>query len=590
MAYDGFVTHCIVSELNDKIVGGKIDKIYQPERDEIILSIRVGGSVHRLLMSASSQSPRVHFTEDRRENPMTAPMFCMFLRKHLGGGKITSVSQEGFDRVMRIETECYDELGDLKTKSLICEIMGRHSNIILVDQDGKILDSIKRVDFTVSAVRQILSGLYYELPPKQDKLSPQEANLSEITEAIRRAADENADIMLDKWLVSAFVGMSPLLARELCFTFAGNTKLAVREVDTEKFALHIKSFFDRVCGGDFSPCVVNDLNMPKEFSCVEILQYGGAFETVKFDSMSAAADMYYSSRSSQEHIRQRSASLVKLLVNNIERCEKKLAIHRENLEEAKDRDKYKVCGDLLTANLYKIEYGMTSVEVLNYYSENGETIKIDLKPDLSPSRNAQRYYTLYNKAKTTERTSAEQIEIAEKEKYYLETVLESVYMAKTRGELAEIREELASQGYVPKQSGKKKQQSRSKPMEFKSSDGFTILVGRNNRQNDELTLRTAYSTDIWMHTKFIPGSHTIVRTEGKGEAPDTTLIEAATLAAFFSKARLSSNVPVDYTTVKNVKKPNGAKPGMVIYDFYNTIYVTPNENLAKKLSAEKYNG
>lgn len=586
MAYDGFVTHAIVSELNQKILGGKIDKIYQPERDEIIISVRVGSNAYRLLMSASPQSPRVHFTEDKRENPMVAPMFCMLLRKHLGGGKIVSVSQEGFDRVLRLEAECYDELGDLKRKSVICEIMGRHSNIILVDSDGKIIDSIKRVDFTVSAVRQILSGLYYELPPQQDKLNPSSVSTEEILEHLVRASAENPDIMLDKWAVSSFVGMSPLLAREICFRFASNTKISAGEIDKAEFARYISSYFDELCRGEFSPSVVSDAasNMPKEFSCVEISQYGGAYETIKCGSISEATDMFYSSRSSQEHIRQRSASLVKLLSNNIERCEKKLAIHRENLENSKNREKYKICGDLLTANLYQIEYGMTSVEVLNYYSPNGETMRIELKPELSPSRNAQRYYTLYNKAKTAEKTSAEQIALAEEEKYYLETVLESVSLAKTRGELAEIREELAVQGYVPQTRGKKKQQAQSKPLEFKSSDGFTILVGRNNRQNDELTLRTAYSTDIWFHTKFIPGSHTIVRAEGKSEIPDTTLFEAACLAAFFSKAKMSSNVPVDYTQVKNVKKPNGAKPGMVIYDFYNTLYVTPSEDLIKKLS------
>lgn len=585
MAFDGFVTHCMAEEWRKNILGGKVDKIYQPERDEIIMTVRTPNGNFRLLLSASASNARTNFTQESRENPMTPPMFCMLLRKHLSGGKIINITQHGFDRVLRLEIESYTELGDLTSKYLIIEIMGRHSNVILTDADSKILDSAKHIDFTVSAVRQILPGLIYELPPAQDKREPMEMTAEEISAVLTAQTDE---VLLDGWLVSSFIGMSPLIAREIVYRFCGNTKAAIHEVEIGTFARHTAEFFRAIAEGKYSPCVVleNRSGKPLAFSCVTLTQYEDSAQAKEMPSMSEAVEYFFSTRSLQERLKQKSASLVKLIHNNIDRCEKKLALHRDNLKKSQNREKYKIYGDLLTANLYRVEYGMDSVEVENYYSAEQETVKISLKAELSPAQNAQNYYKRYNKAKTTEKYALEQIKDAEEELYYLETVLDAVLKAETPVTFAEIREELAQQGYLPQVKNNKKNTARSKPNQFRSSDGYEILVGRNNRQNDELTLRMAYSTDIWLHTKIIPGSHTIIRTRGEETVPDTTILEAARLAAYFSKAQNSAQVPVDYTAVKNVKKPNGAKPGMVIYDRYNTVYVQPDAEVVKALSKQ----
>lgn len=579
MSFDGFVTRCVKEELDSTILNGKIDKIYQPERDEIIISVRTREGNYRLLLSASGANPRIHLTTVQRENPMTPPMLCMLMRKHISGGIITEISQLSFDRVIRIKIECRNELGDLCEKSVIIEIMGRHSNIILVDENGKIMDSAKHIDFTVSAVRQILPGLIYSDPPMQDKVSADNVSATELMNIVDALKE---DVLLDKFLVGYFMGMSPLLAREIVYRFCGRTHLLKGEADCAAFVVHTVEFMKRLLENEFSPSLVTNKRekSPSAFSCVELLQYENSADVEKDSSISRVIDSFYEKRSNREHISRHSATLLKVVHNNIDRCEKKLAIHRENLESAKDRDKYKMYGDLITANIYRIEYGMKSVSVENYYSPECEVIEIPLKADESPAQNAQRFYKKYSKAKTTEQYSTEQIKIAEEEKFYLESVAENLENAETMGEIEDIKSELSGEGYLPKQNtAKKKQQAKAEPHKFISVDGYEILVGKNNKQNDELTLKKAYSTDIWFHTKNIPGSHTIVCTKGTGEAPDTTLLQAAQIAAFFSKAKNSSQVPVDYTIIKNVKKPNGAKPGMVIYDHYNTVYVMPKDPL-----------
>ncbi len=575
MSFDGFVTRCVVDELREKILKGKIDKIHQPERDEIVMSIRTFGGTYKLLLSASASNPRIHLTTIQRENPNIPPMLCMLMRKHLSGGVIVNIEQLGFDRVVRLDVEVRNELGDLCIKSVITEIMGRHSNIILVDENNKIMDSAKHIDFTVSAVRQILPGLPYINPPFQDKFLATEVNAPQLMNVVENL-DEDA--LLDKFLVSYFMGMSPLLAREIVYRFCGNAQLFRADADCAAFVVHTIDFLKELCDGRYLPTLVIDktAKSPSAFSCVKLSQYEGASDIEEYDSISTVVDSYYEKRSNREHMNRRAAALVKLLHNNIERCEKKIVLHRENLESVKNRDKYKMYGDLITANIYRIEYGMKSITVENYYSDDCEEIEIPLKEDISPSQNAQRYYKRYSKAKTTEVYAKEQIKIAEEEKFYLEGVIDAIENADTPAELDEIRFELAEEGYVLRvNTGKRKNKLKSEPMKFISLDGYDILVGKNNKQNDELTLRMAYSTDIWFHTKNIPGSHTIVRTKGTGEAPDTTLMQAAQIAAYYSKARNSSQVPVDYTEVKNVKKPNGAKSGMVIYDKYNTVYVLP---------------
>lgn len=577
MSYDGMVTHCVVSELNQKLIDGKIDKIYQPENDEIILSVRTRSGNLRLLLSASASNPRVHLTNTVKENPLTPPMLCMLMRKHLQGNRIISVKQLGFDRIIRIDTEGRNELGDICIKTIITEVMGRHSNIILVDENNKIMDSAKHVDFTVSAVRQILPGLIYENPPAQDKLQPNSFSLPDFMKSLD---DSPEDALLDKLLLSSFMGMSPLLAREIVYRFAQNTQVRRSNVDTAAFAAHTNSFLKSLCRGEYEPTLIISKadKKPTAFSCVRLRQYEEYEISEAYDSISLVIDLYYQKRAQREHMNQRTAVLTKLVQNNIERCAKKMDLHQNNLKKSKNRDKYKIYGDLLTANMYLLKHGMTEFEAVNYYSENQDTVKIPLQAEKSPSQNAQRYYKLYNKAKVTEKYAAEQYQNAKDELFYLESVLDSLQKAETPAELTEIKDELSDSGYIPKIKTKQKNNKKSEPLKFTSSDGFEILVGRNNKQNDELTIRRAYSTDIWLHTKNIPGSHTIIRTNGGKEVPDRTITEAAQLAAYYSKAQNSSKVPVDYTAVKNVKKPNGAKPGMVIYDYYNTIYVEPSEN------------
>ncbi len=574
MSYDGIVTHSVVSELNKTILGGKIDKVYQPEKNDIVLSVRTFSGNYKLLLSASASNARVHLTSQSYENPMVPPVFCMLLRKHLQGGKIIAVSQIEFDRVLRIDVETRNELGDLCVRSIIIEIMGRHSNIILIQEDNKIMDCAKHVDFTVSAVRQVLPGLYYEAPPTQDKISPESADALSLLNKLEACGD---DMLLDKFLLSEIEGLSPLIAREIVYGFKGNTTVTKSEISTAHFITYVCSFLVDICKENYSPSIVFDgENKPIAFSCVKLSQYSNSAKVEPAPSISEAIDTYFDMRAKRERMEQRSASLIKLVGNNISRCEKKLAMHRDNIEKSKKRETYKIYGDLITANIYRIEYGMKSVRAENYYSDPIEEIEIPLKENIGPAQNAQRYYKLYNKAKSTEKYALEQIASAEEELEYLETVLDSLKRAESTTVLSEIRDELADGGYLPKNNNKnKKHQAKAEPRKFISSDGYEILVGRNNVQNDILTIKMAYSTDIWLHTKNIPGSHTIIRTRGEAEVPDKTIVEAAALAAYFSKAQNSSKVPVDYVTVKNVKKPNGAKPGMVIYDHYSTVYVDP---------------
>ncbi len=585
MAFDGFVTHGIVEELKNILQGGKIDKIYQPEKDELTVSVRTTDGTFRLLLSAATANPRLHLSEAPRQNPINAPLFCMILRKHLSGGKIVAINQQGFDRIVKFDIECYTEMGDLTQKSLIIEIMGRHSNIILIQNDNKIIDSIKHIDFTTSGVRQVLPGLFYELPPAQDKCNPQEISVDGLGDKISSLAN---DVLMDKFLVAEFTGMSPLLAREIVYRYSGDTKTLSDNIDPQKFARHTADLISSVISGNERPCVIKDeTEKPLAFSCVELTQYHGVGKIIPCEFLSYAVEEFFSARDMHDRLAQKSAGTIKTITNNIDRCEKKIAIHRETLEKSKNREKYKIYGDLLTANLYRIENGMSTITVQNYYSENMDDVTIALKPELSPSRNAQRYYKLYTKAKTAEEHSTQQLSSAEEELRYLETVLDAVTRATSYADIAEIREELAEQGYISSGNPKKKKaQQKSKPIEFTSSDGYTILVGRNNKQNDELTIRTAYSTDMWLHTKVIPGSHVIIRTNGTGEVPDNTLVEAATIAAYYSKAQKSKGVGVDYTLIKNIRKPNGSKPGFVIYETNYTVYVDPNEQLVERLKKQ----
>ena len=577
MAFDAVAVRCLVKDLKDKLINSRIDKIHQPEKDEITINLRTMTDNFKLVLSASPAHPRVHFTNVSKKNPINAPMFCMRLRKHIGSGKITDIEQIGFERIIKFSIESYDELGDLTTKYLIVEIMGRHSNIILTNQDMRILDCIKHIDFTVSSVRQLLPGLDYVSPPVQDK-----TDLTEISETAN--IDFSSPIQTaDKAILSAIAGISPLTSREIVYRAFGRTDVKCSELTDNgrnKLLYETVKLAKDVQQNNFSPCMIINSVSGKlmEFSATPITQYESLAEIKEFDDISVLLDTFYRTRDMHERMRQKSADLVKLLNNNIERVSKKLGILNKTLADSENKDKYKIYGDLLMANLYNMKNGQSSVEVIDYYKEDSPTVKIPLSPQLSPSQNAQKYYKRYNKAKNAEIEAAKQIENAKNDLEYLESTLAAIETSDTESDLNAIRAELIAEGYLNRKFNPKKQkQNASKPMHFVSSDGFDIYVGKNNTQNDYLTLKFANSSDLWFHTKNIHGSHTIIKLGLDKDVPKTTIVEAAELAAYYSKGRDSSQVPVDFTQIKNVKKPNGAKPGMVIYDYYNTIYVTPKE-------------
>ena len=575
MALDALAVRCLVNEIRPLIVNGRLDKIHQPEKDEIALNIRTIENKFRLVISASSAHPRLHFSDHTKKNPQTAPMFCMLLRKHIGSSKIIGIEQVDFERIVRLSFEGYDELGDLTKKHIIVELMGRHSNIILVNDDMKIIDSIKHVDFTVSSVRQILPGLTYEYPPSQDRLPFDQLTLtSDIDFTLPQTAD--------KTLLSAVSGISPLTSREIVYRTFGRTDIKNGELNLNKqSALKAEAvrMAQSVNEGKFAPCMIREVTSGRiiDFSAINIGQYESTATVTPYESINKLLDDFYSLRDMHERMRQKSADLVKLLNNACERSTKKIIILEKTLADAENKEKHKIYGDLLTANIYMIQNGMDSIEVANYYENDMPMVKIPLDTALSPSQNAQRYYKKYNKAKTAETEAAKQLKTAREELDYLESTLTALSNAETEADLNAIRTELTQEGYIKRKTVQgQKNQSASKPLHFTSPDGFDVYVGKNNTQNDYLTLRFANSSDIWFHTKNIHGSHTVIKLGIDKDVPKSTMLFAAQLAAYYSKARESSQVPVDYTQIKNVKKPNGAKPGMVIYDHYNTVYVTPS--------------
>ncbi len=574
MALDAVAIRALVNELQ-VLVGGRIDKIHQPERDEIVVHVRTYENNYKLVVSASSAHPRIHLTQASKKNPAVAPLFCMLLRKHISSGKIVAVEQEGFERIVKISVESYDELGDLTTKQLIIEIMGRYSNIILVAADNRIIDSVKHIDESVSSVREILPGGVYEAPPVQNK-----KNLTDFDNDV--LLDFTRPQKADKALISSIGGISPLTARELVYSVFGTTDINSQEININRAAalkVAVLKLCENVKKGNFSPCLITDNNTGRiiEFSAIAIEQYENLAEAESYDSMNALVDAFYHKRDMHERMRQKSADLVKLLNNSRERAAKKMSILERTLKDAENLDTYKIYGDLLTANIYRMSEGMKEIELENFYESDCPKIKIALDPAMGPSQNAQKYYKKYNKAKTALTESAKQLEASRNDLEYIESTLAMVENCESVEDINAIRSELIEQGYIARRqvNKNKRKKETSKPMHFVSGDGFDIYVGRNNTQNDYLTLKLANSSDLWFHTKDIHGSHTIIKLGLDKEVPHKTIFEAAQLAAYYSKARESSQVPVDYTVIKNVKKPNGAKPGMVIYEGYNTIYVTP---------------
>ena len=582
MAFDGITVSAIKAEIEDKILGGRIDKVYQPEKDEIILGIRSMGQAYKLLLTSNASNPKFHFTQTNPSNPMTPPLFCMVMRKHLQSGKIIKIEQPDFDRILNIYVESLNELGDYSVKKLVLEIMGRHSNIILTDENNTILDCIKHIGHDTSSVREVLPGREYTLPPSQGKINTLELDDNNFKEVL----GNNPSFEIQSVIYKNYTGISPIAASEICYraNVNGSTPVeALTDIQKEVIFNEFAKLVEDIKANRFYPeSITNEKGKTIDFSPIEMSQFNG-FEIKKYTSISELIESFYANRDFAYRIGQKTQDLRKLITQNIERCIRKKDIQMQTLRSIKNRDELRLKGELLTANIYSIKKGMTTVELPNYYSENQELVAIELDSNKSPSENAQRYYKAYNKAKRTFEALKDQIKSNDEELAYLESVLTSVNNCADEQDVKEIRRELREEGYVKKVKNQKdKSKKHSVPLHFISQDGFDIYVGKNNIQNDELTLKFARPRDIWMHTKNIPGSHVIIVANGQ-TIPDTTLNEGAMLSAFYSKAKNSSKVPVDYTEKKNVKKPNGSKPGFVIYETNKTAYITTSEEEIKKI-------
>ncbi len=570
MSMDGLSLYSAMNELNKRLAGGKIDKIQQTDKEELLLMVRSLGQTYRLLINASAADNRVQLTELKKQAPSEAPMFCMLLRKRIAGGKIVRFEQERLDRVLKISIETYNDLGDLSVFALYCELMGKHSNIILVNEKGVIVDAIKHVGLGMSSVRFVMPGLEYSAPPAQDKQDPSKASADDFSMAMCMVG-----MSIAKALSNAFFGLSPAVAAQLVARYTDKTECTqLSEAEREELAERLAAFYaDMAQGKEKASAVLNALGETEAVYPFAIA--GGGIKL--YDSIGEALDSLYINSDRREWAKRHGASARKVLQNNIERCEKKLALYADALNSEEQMEKCRLYGELLTANLHSLKSGTDTAAVDNYYADPVERIAIPLDRQLTPGENAQRYYKKYQKLKAARDMAIVQREQALNELDYLEGQLDNLTKCTAENELSELIEELKDQGYIKRDKGGKKKMklAASKPMHFVSSTGADIYVGKNNRQNDELTLRFASPNDIWMHTKNIPGSHVIVK--GASEQDTATMTEAALLAAYYSRARGSENVAVDYTPRKYVKKPAGAKPGMVIYTTNKTAYVTPSE-------------
>lgn len=569
------------------MLGTRVDRVFQPNRDELILAFRGFSAAYKLLISARANSARVNLTTIPVENPQQPPMLCMLLRKKLQGAKLLEIMQPDLERALMLKFDSVNELGDHVELTLAVEIMGRYSNIILVDENGKIIDALKRVDAEMSSERLVLPGLLYRLPPPQDKLSMLTCTVEEIMARIDALP---RDMELSKALMSVLQGISPIIAREVENSAGLGHEVYVKSMtppQRRRTEMYVTTLMETAKNVSGTPHIVIDpQNKPKDFAFMDIRQYGSAMTVSEKESFSEMLDAFYAERDQIERMRVKSQDLLRLLANHADRLSRKIANQQAELSACAERDTLRIKGDLLSANMYAIQKGETSVKLQNFYDENLAELEIALDPALTPQQNAQKYYKNYRKAKTAEEKLTEQIGLAQTELTYIDSVFESLALAENERDLNEIRAELAEQGYVRRRAGKKnqKQPAFSAPLKFKTSDGFTVLVGRNNRQNDKLTMKDANNNDIWFHTKNIPGSHTVLVTDGKAPT-ETAMEEAAVLAAQHSRAKDSAQVPVDYTQIRYVSKPQGAKPGMVIYVQYKTVYVDPTtESKAKQQS------
>ncbi len=582
MPFDAIFMTALAGELREKLVGGKVDKLYQPARDEAVLHMRAGRENVRLLISASPSHPRAQLTKVPRENPETPPMFCMLLRKYFTGARLLELTQPSMERLLDFRFETLDELGDRVERRLVLECIGRKSNLIMLDGAGRITDCMRRADGDLSAKRPVMPGLYYTPPEPTGRLDPLAMAPEELRSFVLANAPEGDG--QDKWLLEQFNGLSPLIARELAFQGEGTG---------EGLAERFCQLMDRVRAGEFTPTVLVRDGRPIDFTFMPVLQYGPGVELKRYPTFSQLLDDFYEQKEAQERVKQRGQDFIRSVTQARNRTAKKIANQEGDLARSVDRETLRQYGDIITTNFYQMRKGQSVLRAQNYYDPECREVDIPLDPLLTPQQNAAKYYKDYKKAQKAEEMLTIQLEKNRTELSYLDSVLQMITLSEGDRDLQEIRQELMDNGYLKQHRRKMTAKGRvkvvhAKPMEFKSSAGLTILVGKNNSQNDRLTLKDADKRDLWLHAQKLHGSHVILKTGG--EPPDEqSLTEAAMLAAWFSQGKESGQVPVDYTPVKVVKKPAGAKPGYVIYNTYRTVYVTPSEELVKRLRAGRTN-
>ena len=588
MAFDAYFLTGVLEELRTQALGARVEKIHQPSRDTLILLLRCAAGRQRLLIAANPTAPRLHLTGANPENPDQPPMFCMLLRKHLSGARLLELVQPPMERVVDLRLEALDELGDRVERRLMLEVISHRANLVLLDGEGRILDCIRRVDSGLSdgtgSGRLLQPGMFYRLPPAQSKEDPLHADRQRLEELLSTAPEE---AQADKWLLDTFGGLSPLVCRELAQQAGGSTDIRLNVLGPAgrtRLLDQLERLIRSVKENHFHPTLIYLDGKAKDFTFLPVTQYGGAAKLENWPTFSAMLDQFYEQKESLERIKQKGQDLIRSVTNARDRTARKIGNQEKELAATLDRDRLRELGDILTSSLHLMKKGMSRLRTVDFYDPDGKEVDIKLDPLLTPQQNAAKYYKDYNKAKKAEEMLTIQLEKGRKELDYLNSVLENITLAEGERDLQEIRQELTDTGYLRRQAKARDRGRRvsSKPMEFRSSAGLRISVGKNNIQNDLLTCKQAFKSDIWFHTQKIHGSHVILWTEGR--QPDAqSLTEAAGLAAWFSQGRDSGKVPVDYTPVKYVKKPAGARPGMVVYTTYQTAVVDPDPELAKQL-------